>query len=153
MAKTKELTTHNHKTTRIKQIFAQTACKYVNNVIFCQQDTSYTTIESKVISHVCCNESRIIVLLLIIVARLLFFRAKNGPRGSRPNETGTVRYLRRAVAVERRWGADLTGHHFCSSRQRVARQLLAERQYIVSFHTLRTVEDFPIGKRIVLNVI
>ena len=28
--------------------------------------------------------------------------AKNGPRGSRPNETGTVRHLRRAVSVERR---------------------------------------------------
>ena len=49
------------------------------------------------------------VILLIIVARLFWFRAKNGPRGSRPNETGTVRYLRRAVAVERRWGGDLTG--------------------------------------------
>ena len=44
--------------------------------------------------------------------------AKNGPRGCRPNETGTVRYLRRAVAVERRWGGDLTGHHFCSTGQR-----------------------------------
>ena len=42
-----------------------------------------------------------IVFLLVIVARLLLFRAKNGPRGARPNETGTVRYLRRVVAVAR----------------------------------------------------
>ena len=44
--------------------------------------------------------------------------AKNDPGGARaqPNETDTVRYLRRVVAVERRCGGDLTEHHFCSSR-------------------------------------
>ena len=31
---------------------------------------------------------------IIILARLLLFRVKNGPRGSRPNEIVTVRYLR-----------------------------------------------------------
>ena len=42
-------------------------------------------------------------------------RAKNGPRDSQPNETGTVRYFRRAVPIERRWGGDLTGHDFWAS--------------------------------------
>ena len=42
----------------------------------------------------------------------------NGPSSSRPNEIATVRYLRRAVAIERRWGGDLTGHDFWASRQR-----------------------------------
>ena len=38
--------------------------------------------------------------------------------GSRPNEIATVRHLRRAVAIERRWEGDLTGHHFWASSQR-----------------------------------
>ena len=39
---------------------------------------------------------------------------KTRTRGCRPNEMSTVRYLRRAVAIERRAEADLTGHHFWS---------------------------------------
>merc|ERR1712087_1057947 len=41
--------------------------------------------------------------------------AKNGPTSSRSNETATMRYLRRAVAIERRAEGDLTGHHFWSN--------------------------------------
>ena len=37
---------------------------------------------------------------------------KTRTSGCRPNEIATVRYLRRAVAVERRAEGDLTGHHF-----------------------------------------
>ena len=38
--------------------------------------------------------------------------AKTRPTGSQPNETATMRYLRRAVAIERRAEGDLTGHDF-----------------------------------------
>ena len=44
--------------------------------------------------------------------------AKNGPTSSRLNVSATVRYLRRAVAIERRWEGDLTGHHFWAIGQR-----------------------------------
>ena len=37
---------------------------------------------------------------------------KTRPGSSRPNVLATVRYLRHAVAIERRAEGDLTGHHF-----------------------------------------
>ena len=49
------------------------------------------------------------------VLAIIACAAKNGPTSSRPNVSATVRYLRRAVAIERRAEGDLTGHHFWSN--------------------------------------
>ena len=46
------------------------------------------------------------------VLAIMVCAANIGPRSSRPNASATVRYLRRAVAIERRAEGDLTGHHF-----------------------------------------
>ena len=53
-----------------------------------------------------------------ILLAIMACAVKNGRTSSRPNVSATVRYLRRAVAIERRWEGDLTGHHFWPSCQR-----------------------------------
>ena len=50
-----------------------------------------------------------------ILLAIMACAANIGPKSSRPNASATVRYLRRAVVIERRWEGDLTGHHFWAS--------------------------------------